>query len=697
MDPLPPLTAEDLYSFQFASDPQISPDGERVAFVLRTIDRESDEYRSAVWIVPFDGTSAAARFTFGPREDAAPRWSPDGRWLAFVSDRQGIPKGSDRKKPPKEIFVIPANGGDARALTRLGEDCSDLEWTPSSDGLLFVMKDPRDPAAKDDGIRVYDRLRYRTDEGGLTDGRRKHVWLARLDGTPPRRITEGDWDDLQPALSPDGRSIAFVSNRTDDRDRNTVADIWTAPFDGSEPRRVTDGRGSYGNPSWSPDGRTITAYGIPRAMGSNQSTNVHLWSFPAVGRDHTGTDLLAGWDRTIGSAVISDMRGHFQTIPPVWPARGDRLHFLGSDQGTADVYSCAVAGGDVRRVTSGAHQVVQISFDRDVRRYAALVATATDPGNIVAGEGGAEGSSEDPALPVRASPQAAERAARPQAEREKQPMRRLTDVNGELLSQRYIAAPEELAYAGADGWTIHGWLLPPRGFDPSKKWPLVLQIHGGPHTAYGHSFFHEFQVQAGRGYAVLYVNPRGSHAHGEDFVRAVVGDWGGKDYEDLMAGVDQVLARGWVDERRLYVTGGSYGGFMTNWVIGHTDRFRAAATQRSISNNVSAFGTSDIGWHFWEQQMGDATPWRDPAKLVERSPLSYVERIRTPLLILHAERDLRCPIEQAEQLFAALKVLGKEAVFVRFPDDNHDLTRGGKPRNRVEHCRRIADWFDSHA
>jgi len=218
----------------------------------------------------------------------------------------------------------------------------------------------------------------------------------------------------------------------------------------------------------------------------------------------------------------------------------------------------------------------------------------------------------------------------------------------------------------------------------------------GPHGAYGHAFFHEFQVLAGRGYAVLYLNPRGSHAYGDAFVRACVGDWGGKDYLDLMAGVEHVLGLGWVDRDRLYVTGGSYGGFMTNWIVGQTDRFKAAVAQRSISNNISAFGTSDIGWHFWQFEMGDATPWRDEHKLVERSPLTYVEKVTTPLLILHAEKDYRCPIEQAEQFFVALKVLGKEAVFVRYQDDTHELTRGGKPRNRIDHARRIADWFDGH-
>jgi dipeptidyl aminopeptidase/acylaminoacyl peptidase len=294
-----------------------------------------------------------------------------------------------------------------------------------------------------------------------------------------------------------------------------------------------------------------------------------------------------------------------------------------------------------------------------------VVATATSPGEVVTGSPGGSLST-------------------------------ISRLNVEVLEARYIAAPERVEFTGADGWTIEGWLLKPRGFDPAKKWPLVLEIHGGPHGAYGHSFFHEFQVLAGRGYAVLYTNPRGSHAYGDAFVRACVGDWGGMDYGDLMAGVDHALGQGWVDADRLYVTGGSYGGFMTNWIVGHTDRFRAAVTQRSISNNVSAFGTSDIGWHFWEYEMGDATPWRDGHKLVDRSPLAYVTNVDTPLLILHAEKDLRCPIEQAEQLFAALKVLGKEAVFVRYQEDTHELTRGGKPKNRIDHARRIADWFDAH-
>ncbi len=317
-------------------------------------------------------------------------------------------------------------------------------------------------------------------------------------------------------------------------------------------------------------------------------------------------------------------------------------------------------------MTLGPQHLVSASIDASARRFAAVVATAVVPGEVVAG-----------------TLDSAE-------------LRPLTQLNDRFLGTRFLAEPERVEFIGADGWAIEGWILKPRGFDPARKWPLVLEIHGGPHTAYGHAYFHEFQVLAGRGYAVLYTNPRGSHAYGERFVKACVGDWGGKDHADLMAGVDHALGLGWIDPDRLYVTGGSYGGFMTNWIVGHTDRFRAAVTQRSISNNISAFGTSDIGWHFWQHEMGDATPWHDGHKLVDRSPLTHVTRIHTPLLILHAENDRRCPIEQAEQLFVALQVLGRETTFVRYPTDTHELTRGGKPTNRVDHCRRIVDWFDAH-
>jgi dipeptidyl aminopeptidase/acylaminoacyl peptidase len=657
------MTPEDLYEFRFLADAQISPDGERVAYVVREIDRANNGYHSGIWLIPFAG-GAPQRLTSGPGQDALPRWSPDGKTLAFVSDRAAFASSEPKKRKPKNVYLLPLTGGEARQLTTLEDDCGDIAWSPDGTRIAFTAKDPKPKdAPEEDGIRVYDRMRYKTDEGFLSDGRRRHVWIVDVPAGSARKLTDGDWDDAQPAWSRDGREIAFVSNRTDARESNTVADIHIVAVDTGAVRRVTDGVGSYGNPSFSDDGATIACYGVAKAVGSS-AKNVHLWLWPARGGG-AGKDLTEGWDRTVGSTVMSDMRSHMQTLPPTWSADRGRVIFVGSDQGTANVYSVAATGGDLRSETMGPHQVVSLSLAKDAKHYACVFSSATLPGDVAVGTLG--------------------QAPRP-----------ITEINGEMLRSRFIVAPERVEFTGADGWKIEGWMLKPRGFDAAKKWPMVLEVHGGPHGAYGHGFFHEFQVLAGRGYAVLFTNPRGSHAYGETFSTACVGDWGGKDYDDLMAGVDHALSLGWIDEKHLYVTGGSYGGFMTNWIIGHTDRFTAAATQRSISNNVSAFGVSDIGWHFWGYEMGEASPWKDPAKLVERSPLTYAPKVKTPLLILHAERDLRCPIEQAEQFFIALRLHGVETQFVRFPEDNHDLTRGGKPRNRVEHCRRIADWFDSH-
>src|SRR3989441_3016676 len=556
-----PLSPEDLYEFRFLTDAQISPDGTRVAYAVKTSNAKRDGYQAAIWLVSWDGKKTAAQITAGTAQDSTPQWSPEGERLAFTSDRGDVPKG--RKRPPRNIFVLDLAGGEANQLTRFGDDCSDLAWSPDGRSLAFVVRDPKDSSDEDDGVRVYERARYKSDEGGLLDDRRKHMWIVGADGSAPRRLTDGDWDAGQPESSPDGREIAFVSNRTERRDLNTVADIHVVTLSG-ETRRITDGEGSYGNPSWAPDGAVITAYGTECAIGSS-ARNIHIWAFPKGGG--AGSDLLKTWDRSVGSSVISDMRAHAQTLPPAW-TRDGRILFLGSDQGTANAYSCAARGGDVRAETVGSHQLVSWSLDDSRRRFAAIVATATDPGNLFVGEVAG-------------------------------PMRKTSCLNDELLSSKYIAAPERVEFTGAEGWTIEGWLMKPRGFDPAKKWPLVLEIHGGPHTAYGHSFFHEFQVLAGRGYAVLLTNPRGSHAYGPRFVEACVGDWGGKDYEDLMAGVDHAIGLGWVDPKRLYVTGGSYGGFMTERVGRHTHPRPAPGPPRSISDNHSPFRASDIGWRLF--------------------------------------------------------------------------------------------------
>ncbi|MBX6342038.1 MAG: S9 family peptidase, partial [Thermomicrobiaceae bacterium] len=273
--------------------------------------------------------------------------------------------------------------------------------------------------------------------------------------------------------------------------------------------------------------------------------------------------------------------------------------------------------------------------------------------------------------------------------------RAVSAVNADWLAEVTLAAPERITYLGEGGVEIDGWVLKPPGFRPGVRYPLILEIHGGPHAMYGSTYFHELQVLAARGYVVLYANPRGSTGRGQEFVAAAMGDWGGVDYRDLMAGVDHVLSLGYVDEHRLGVTGGSYGGYMTNWIIGQTDRFKAAVTQRSTCNRYNLLGTSDLVWSYgpWEFR---GYPWDEPEFHLERSPISYVRRMRTPLLILHSEQDYRCPIEQAEQLFVALKLLGREVEFVRFPNESHELSRAGRPDHRVERLRRIVDWFGQH-
>ncbi|HVB74055.1 MAG TPA: S9 family peptidase, partial [Ktedonobacteraceae bacterium] len=274
-------------------------------------------------------------------------------------------------------------------------------------------------------------------------------------------------------------------------------------------------------------------------------------------------------------------------------------------------------------------------------------------------------------------------------------MRRVTDFNEPLLSEIALSTPEYMSYSGTDGWPMDGWVMKPQDFDPTKKYPLIVEIHGGPATQYGYGYFHEMQLLTAAGYVVLYTNPRGSLGYGRDFSLAVRGAWGEKESLDIMAGVDALIQKGYIDEQRMGVTGGSYGGFMTNWLISHNDRFKVAVTDRSVTNIASDFGSGDFGWTFADDEL-ETTPWDDHEKYMHMSPISYVKNIHTPLLIIHSEQDLRCNIEQAEQLFAALQYMGREVLFVRFEGQSHGMSRGGHPKLRVERLKHILGWFESH-
>ncbi|WP_089720006.1 S9 family peptidase [Candidatus Entotheonella palauensis] len=639
------MTPQDLTLIRTASDPQIAPDGQRVAFVVTMLSTEHDEYLSNIWLTRTDG-SAPRRFTTGPGRDTKPRWSPDGSWLAFVSARQ-----PDQKQ---QLYVMPADGGEPSCLTDLTNGVDDIVWSPDSTRLAFTARvggwqEPEDEDERrlSKPARVITAMKFKFNGEGFVYDRRRHVFVVSADGdSEPRQLTDGDWDDNEPAWAPDGQSLVFTSARHADWDYDNAIDLWHVAANGGEPKQLTDTSGPLGTPSFSPDGSQIAFLGSRYLNEAGR--NVQVFTLPAAGGQPQS--LTADLDRTCTS--------FFESQRPIWSPDGSGLYIVVEDQGRIHVYRLDASGRTPAAcIIGGECHVTGASLSPDGTQIAYTATDPVSPAEVWLCN--ADGTGERP----------------------------LTDLNGEWKREVALSAPQRLRYT-RDGFDLDCWVIKPHGFTPGQRYPTLLNIHGGPHMSYGYN--------SGAGYTVIYTNPRGSQGYGEAFTRAVLGDWGGGDYLDCMAAVDTALSQcDFIDAERLGVMGGSYGGFMTSWTIGHTQRFKAACSERAINNTYTLFGTSDIGHSFSEMESGHL-PWDNMQWYIDHSPLTYAKDIETPLLIIHSENDLRCLMEQAEQLFIALKKQRKDVRFVRFPDENHELSRAGRPRHRLERFGFILDWFQSY-
>ena len=669
------ITIEDLYKIKFLSRPRISPDGQRVAFVATAIDERKHAYHASIYVVPTGG-GEARHFTSGPANAHSPAWSPDGRWLAFVSDREDESTGKNAREHGKgkpQVWLIPGDGGEAHQLTFMPHGASNPTWSPDSRRLVFsAAVGPLDEETGDGKplprVRVIDRLFYRLDGVGFIHDKRQHLFLVDLAGGEPQQLTDGDWDDKDPAWSPDGTRLAFTSSRGEDRWRLPCPDIYTLPIHNNqagELQCLTDGTRSCYSPSWSPDGKTIAFIAKPKLRSANHT---ELFTIAAGSKPGAVRCLTSEFEGSCSDWTNSDMTNEQLLPAPQWSSDSKMLYILASQRGATRLYAISSEGAGTQPsvLTPGNVHAMDFSTDRAKSTIAVLIEDSTHLAEIFV-------------CPVAAPGE----------------LRQLTSFNDALLDELALAAPEYMPYTGADGWPMDGWILKPRDFDAGRKYPLVVEIHGGPNTQYGYGFMHEMQVLAAAGYVVLYTNPRGSLGYGRDFALAVRGAWAVKDSLDIMAGVDALLQKGYIDEQRMGVIGGSYGGFMTSWLVGHTDRFKAAVADRSVTNRFSFFGSSDIGWDFTDDDM-ETPPWDDPERYMRMSPITYVKHIHTPLLIIHSESDLRCNIEQSEQLFAALKYLDREVLFVRFEGQHHGLSRSGHPKSRLERLGHIKTWFEKH-
>jgi dipeptidyl aminopeptidase/acylaminoacyl peptidase len=738
-----PIQLEDLPKLPAVQGPALSPEGERVAFPVQHWDLERDRYRSEIWLGRFAEPESLHAVTAGRFRDHSPAFSPDGRYLAFVSDRRKEkPADEDPSDddPPvsHDLWLLDLSGGEAMRLTRLPGSCSDPSWSPDGKRLAFLFQ-PRDPEPPEVHQRIahvlesagekmpagldttpkkksekappivrrVTRLHWREDTKGILPQCREQVWtldMTALAGETPydieaaqlgdqrlRRLTAGPYDHFRPVFSPDGKWLALVANRSPHPDHDPgFIDLWIAPSGSGAPGggsteplaldeaaggiaeliRVPTPRGPLTAPAWSPDGQHLAYVGHTNPLDLWGLTNWELWTVPvpkaAGGKSQTSGEeaarnLSSSLDRSAEALVITDLGEMAVFSPPVWRQQASEILFHATEGGAVGIYAAPVGGGKLRTVHLEKQAISNLVCDASGRRLAFIATAMTTPPEIWTLQG------NDKAQPLSRVAQG---------------------WSGDLD----LAEPEFLRIPVAEeGHEIEAWLMKPPDFDPARRYPLILQIHGGPAAAYGNALYFEFQKLAASGYCILFANPRGSQGYGFDFGVAIRNDLAAPAHRDLMAAVDVVSQRPYIDEKRMAVTGGSWGGYMTNWIITQTDRFRTAITQRSLCDFESDFGTSDFGYDM-EWMLG-GPPWTHREAYARCSPLTYVENIKTPLLIIHSEEDWRCPPLQGEMLFMALKMLRREVEMVRFPGEPHGLSRSGTPSRRLARLKVMLEWF----
>lgn len=649
------IEAEDLYRLASVTDPRLSPDGTKAAFVHTTMSKEKNDYVSNIFVLDLP-TGEYEQWTYGKDRNTAPRWSPDGKKLAFVSNRTG----------KNQIHVMPVTGGEARPVTKLKNGATNPVWSPDSKTIAFhaVVKsgEPLEATEKEEENKKKEpepvevtKMKYKADTVGLYTGKYQQLALLDVETEKVELLTEKERHHTVLDWSPDGRYLVFSADYSEDEDFSFIQDIYLYDLETKEKLNLTNGQGLFFDGKFSPDGRYVAMIGNDFTYKNATLNGVWLYDL----ENQELKNISQSWDIPVGDYVAADFQQGAVSPGIIWTGDSSGIYFTASESGSVNLYFTDLAG-NYRVVTKEEGHLFGVSLTAG--KAVATVSYPVEPSEVYS------------------------------IDLSTGKLDKLTSFNKKALENIELSRPESFTYKSVDDWTVHGWIMKPVGFEERKKYPLILEIHGGPHTMYANTYFHEMQMLAAQGFAVLYVNPRGSHGYGQQFVDAVRGDYGGKDYEDLMAAVDYALETfDFIDETRLGVTGGSYGGFMTNWIVGHTNRFKAAVTQRSISNWISFYGVSDIGYYFNEwQHLLDKNDFEGLWKI---SPLRYVDQIETPLLILHSEEDLRCPIEQAEQLYIALKHRRKTTKLIRFPKSNHELSRSGIPNLRMRRLHYIKDWF----